>query len=126
MVNCPKCRTCVDHPVKSWRIKQTPIALYECPSCGSKWRSKTDIATEALAPQLEASNPKVDQVDKETQAISGPEAGQEAKPMELVTPTTNPTVSKSLNNRKRINYKTIALATLFCIFVATFIVLVIF
>jgi len=40
MGNCKKCRTTVDHPVKTWKIKQTPMALYECPSCKAKWRSK--------------------------------------------------------------------------------------
>ena len=27
-------------PMKKWKIKQTPVALFECPSCKTKWRSK--------------------------------------------------------------------------------------
>ena len=40
MVNCSKCGTDVNRPVKTWKIKQTPMALFECPSCKTKWRSK--------------------------------------------------------------------------------------
>ncbi|MDQ1279946.1 MAG: hypothetical protein QG670_1208 [Thermoproteota archaeon] len=40
MANCTKCGTEVDHPLKTWKIKQTPVALYECPSCKTKWRGK--------------------------------------------------------------------------------------
>ena len=40
MVNCTKCGTVVDYPQKTWKIKQTQVALFECPSCKSKWRSK--------------------------------------------------------------------------------------
>lgn len=40
MVNCPKCGAVVERPVKSWKIKQTPVALHECPTCRFKWRSK--------------------------------------------------------------------------------------
>ena len=44
MANCTKCGTAVDHPQKTWKIKQTQVALFECPSCKAKWRSKyTDI-----------------------------------------------------------------------------------
>ena len=40
MANCTKCGTAVDHPQKTWKIKQTQVALFECPSCKAKWRSK--------------------------------------------------------------------------------------
>jgi len=40
MFNCTKCGTEIDHPLKTWKIKQTPIALFECPSCKTKWRRK--------------------------------------------------------------------------------------
>src|SRR4030042_2442590 len=40
MANCTKCGTITDHPIKVWKIKQTPIALFECPSCKTKWKSK--------------------------------------------------------------------------------------
>ena len=40
MANCPKCSGNSDHPLKTWKIKQTTIALYECPSCKTKWRGK--------------------------------------------------------------------------------------
>ena len=49
MSNCPKCGTEVDHPLKIWKIKQTPVALFECPNCKTKWRSKF-IETEAISP----------------------------------------------------------------------------
>ena len=45
MVNCSKCGTVVEHPLKEWKIKQTPIGLYECPSCRTKWRSKLSEAS---------------------------------------------------------------------------------
>ena len=40
MSKCTKCGTVVDQPKKTWKIKQTPVALFECPSCNAKWRSK--------------------------------------------------------------------------------------
>lgn len=40
MANCTKCGTEVDHPLKTWKIKHTPVAIFECPSCKTKWRSK--------------------------------------------------------------------------------------
>ncbi len=40
MASCIKCGTEVDHPLKTWKIKQTPVALFECPSCKTKWRGK--------------------------------------------------------------------------------------
>ncbi len=59
MVNCTKCGTAVDHPVKTWMIKQTPVALYACPSCNTKWRSKFtgELAIPSVA-KLPLSNPQ--------------------------------------------------------------------
>jgi len=50
MVNCTKCGAEVDHPTKTWKIKQTPVALYECPSCKTKWRTK--FIEEPTAPKI--------------------------------------------------------------------------
>ncbi len=43
VTNCTKCGTYVEHPLKKWNIKQTPIGLFECPSCNTKWRSKLEV-----------------------------------------------------------------------------------
>ena len=40
MINCPKCGVASDHPVKTWKLKKTSMALYKCSSCKAKWRSK--------------------------------------------------------------------------------------
>ncbi|MCJ7631958.1 hypothetical protein MUP77_06135 [Candidatus Bathyarchaeota archaeon] len=55
MTNCPKCNTNTERPLKTWKIKQTPIALYECPTCKVRWRSKMTIesAVVTLAKPLE-------------------------------------------------------------------------
>ena len=50
MANCPKCRVSVEQPVKTWKIKQTPIALYECPSCKVRWRNKRIVEAAVVTP----------------------------------------------------------------------------
>jgi len=51
MANCPKCDTNAEHPFKTWKIKQTPIALYECSSCKARWRSKLTVEA-AVVPSV--------------------------------------------------------------------------
>lgn len=36
--------------MKTWKIKQTPIALYECPSCKARWRSRLIVEAAVVAP----------------------------------------------------------------------------
>ncbi len=50
MANCPKCNSNTQTPLKTWKIKQTPIALYECPVCKAKWRSRILTETVAVTP----------------------------------------------------------------------------
>ncbi len=59
---CPKCGTVVNEPKKTWqltaplpdkrgRITVTIMGLFECPSCGYKWRgvvSKVKIGSEGV------------------------------------------------------------------------------
>jgi hypothetical protein len=40
----------IDAPLKTWKIKQTPIALYECGVCKAKWRSRIGVETVAVTP----------------------------------------------------------------------------
>lgn len=42
MYKCTKCGTAVYQPKKTWKIKQTPVALLECPSCKTRWRSRLE------------------------------------------------------------------------------------
>lgn len=51
MSNCTKCGIEVDHPLKSWKIKQTTVGLYECPSCKTKWRGKF-VETATISPEV--------------------------------------------------------------------------
>lgn len=48
MSKCPKCGKISEHPIKTWKIKQTTIALFECASCKAKWKSK--ITAESATP----------------------------------------------------------------------------
>ena len=50
MANCPKCNMAAENPLKTWKIKQTPIALYECPSCRARWRSRLIVEAAVVAP----------------------------------------------------------------------------
>jgi len=50
MANCPKCNTATEAPLKTWKIKQTPIALYECHVCKAKWRSRIGVETVNVTP----------------------------------------------------------------------------
>jgi len=59
---CPKCSTVVTSPVKTWqltapipdskgRITITVMGVFECPSCGYKWRavvSKIKVGSEGV------------------------------------------------------------------------------
>lgn len=49
MYKCTRCGTAVYQPKKTWKIKQTPVALLECPSCKTRWRSRL-IETIAIMP----------------------------------------------------------------------------
>lgn len=81
MANCTKCGTSVDQPKKTWKIKKTSVALFECPSCKSKWRSKfietntfplavpatiqapvREVQTETLEEKIDTEKPMVDAV----------------------------------------------------------------
>lgn len=50
MANCPKCNATTEAPLKTWKIKQTPIALYECNVCKAKWRSRIAVETVEVTP----------------------------------------------------------------------------
>jgi uncharacterized protein YlaI len=50
MANCPKCNATIEAPLKTWKIKQTPIALYECNVCKAKWRTKIGVVTVKVNP----------------------------------------------------------------------------
>ncbi|RLI13894.1 chorismate-binding protein [Candidatus Bathyarchaeota archaeon] len=50
MAKCPNCGTEVEKPVKSWQMKPKRrkgptilIELYECPKCGTKFRTGKKI-----------------------------------------------------------------------------------
>jgi len=50
MAKCPNCGTEVEKPVKSWTMKPKKrrgptilIELYECPKCGTKFRTGKKI-----------------------------------------------------------------------------------
>ena len=40
MASCTKCGVTVDTPVKVWKVKQTSMGLFECPSCKMRWRGR--------------------------------------------------------------------------------------
>ncbi len=46
----------MEYPAKTWKIKQTPIALFECWSCKTKWRRKgrAEVATFPLVTEFSA------------------------------------------------------------------------
>jgi hypothetical protein len=51
MANCPKCHTIAEQPLKTWKIKQTPLALYECPTCKARWRNKLLAKAAVVIPE---------------------------------------------------------------------------
>ncbi len=66
MANCPKCNAIADNPLKTWKIKQTPIALYECPSCKEKWRSKLIIEAAVVTPINPPETATIDRIEVKT------------------------------------------------------------
>ena len=68
MTNCPKCNTNAERPLKTWKIKQTPIALYECPTCNSRWRSKMTIEAAVVTPVKPLEITAVDRTEAEAPA----------------------------------------------------------
>jgi len=66
MVNCPKCNAAVESPLKSWKIKQTPIGLYECPSCKAKWRSKLIVEAAVATPTKPPETATISRIKVET------------------------------------------------------------
>ncbi|MCJ7610428.1 hypothetical protein MUP00_12330 [Candidatus Bathyarchaeota archaeon] len=87
MANCPKCDASVVQPTKTWKIKQTPIALYECPSCKLRWRNKLTIEAAVITPQ----NPPETQ-EKESMI----EAETLVKPVTVSTLAAAPVITASL------------------------------
>ena len=66
MANCPKCNTAAESPMKTWKIKQTPIALYECPSCKAKWRSRLIVEAAVVAPAKPPEAAPIGRIEVET------------------------------------------------------------
>jgi len=66
MANCPKCNATAEHPLKTWKIKQTPIGLYECPSCKARWRSKLIIEAAVATPVKPPETATVSRTEVET------------------------------------------------------------
>lgn len=85
---CPKCGTVVNEPKKTWqltaplpdkkgRITVTIMGLFECPSCGYRWRgvvSKLKIGSEGV---------EVEGRGKERVSLGGESVKREGKVIEL-------------------------------------------
>jgi len=73
MANCKKCGTAVDHPVKTWKVKQTSVGLYECPACKAKWRGKfiEELTAPSVAKEAIPEPVKVIQAQTGTKNASG-------------------------------------------------------
>lgn len=94
MANCPKCNAIVEKPLKSWKIKQTTMALYECASCKAKWRGKQIIQSIAASPMLSLETSKTNLESKALTVIPEVKADLQVvtpKPSsnDAVTPTVN-------------------------------------
>lgn len=68
--------------MKSWKIKQTPIALYECPSCKARWRSKLIVEAAVATPEKPPETATTGRIEVET-PVSTPVA---AAPKESTRP----------------------------------------
>jgi hypothetical protein len=96
MMNCPKCGKVVEHPVKTWKIKQTPIALYECPLCKAKWRRKyseeltiaSEVAIQETVQVTQKPSPLTEKIVREIPSAgvtttTDKNSNEEAKPVSL-------------------------------------------